>query len=195
MLGRAYGYVHNWECEEHRVNSRKRRAIEGWIDKASNHLRAAKDHLETRTRHSEVVEAAQECIELSVKSILSLLHIKYSPSHGWEQDKKQFAAIAEQIQDRELLDKLAAYYLDSAIPLPRLLFLVNFWAQFYITAKYGFEVGNLASAQDLIRIEEAELAVKHAKECYRAVSALRYLDEDKLMSLLHQAENAASRQG
>ncbi|RKX99512.1 MAG: hypothetical protein DRP54_07130 [Spirochaetes bacterium] len=167
------------------MNKTKRKTIEGWIDKASNQLLAAKEHLKS-FRCSEAIEAAQECVELSVKSVLSLLDIKYSRSHEWAPDKKEFAAIAQQIQKRRLLDKLAKQYLDHKIRLPRLLFLMNFWAQFYITAKYGFEAELLSSARDLFNKEEAELAVRHADECYRAASELRYLDEDKLAALVSQ---------
>ena len=135
-------------------------------------------------RYSEAIETAQECVELSVKSILSLLDIKYSRSHDWAPDRKEFTGIAQQIQERKLLDKLAEQYLDHTIRLPRLLFLMNFWAQFYITAKYGFEAEYLASAHDLFNKEEAELAVQHADECYRASSQIRYLNEDKLDALV-----------
>jgi HEPN domain-containing protein len=165
------------------MNKTKRKTIEGWIDKASNQLLAAREHLKS-FRYSEAIEAAQECVELSVKSILSLLDIKYSRSHEWAPDRKEFASIAQQIQACQLLDKLAKQYLDHTIRLPRLLFLMNFWAQFYITAKYGFEAEHLASARDLFNKEETELAVQHADECYRAASQLRYLDEDKLAALV-----------
>ena len=160
--------------------------IEGWIEKAGNQLQAAKAHLESNFRYSESIEASQECIELSVKSILSFLEIKFSRSHEWEPSKKQFADIAQQIQERQLLDRLTDQYLDHIIRLPRLLFLMNFWAQFYITAKYGFEAEHLASAQDLFNKEEANLAVRHAGECYRAASELRYLSEDKLAAVLRK---------
>jgi len=165
------------------MNRTKRKTIEGWIDKASNQLQAAREHLKS-FRYSEAIEGAQECTELSVKSILSLLDIKYSRSHEWAPDKKEFAGIVQQIQERQLLDKLAKQYLDHTIRLPRLLFLMNFWAQFYITAKYGFEAEHLASARDLFNKEEGELAVQHADECYRAASQLRYLNEDKLAALV-----------
>ena len=166
------------------TNSSKRRTIEGWIDKASNQLQAAKEHSKFSTQYSEAIQAAQECIELSVKSTLSLLDISFSHSHIWEQDKKQFAAIAEQIQKKQLLDKLAAQYINHIVDLPRLLLLMNFWAQFYNTAKYGFEAEHLASAKDLFKKEEAELAIRHAQECYQAAMHLRYLREDKLAALL-----------
>lgn len=170
------------------MNKAKRIMIEGWIDKASNQLQAARQHLKSYTQYSEVIQASQECVELSVKSVFSLLGIAFSPNHGWEQDKKQFATIAEQIQKRHLLYKLTSQYLDHTVNLPRLLFLMNFWAQFYNTAKYGLEAGYLAPAKDLFKKEEAELAVQHAQECCQAASHLRYLDEDKMAVLLSPKE-------
>ena len=172
-------------CErDNEMTDNKRRMAEGWIEKASNQLQVAKEHSKSSIQYSEAIQAAQECIELSVKSILSLLDITFSPSHGWEQDKKQFVTIAEQIQEKQIIDKLTAQYLNHIVNLPRFLFLVNFWAQFYTTAKYGFEAGYLAPAKDLFKKEEAELAVQHAQECYRAASHLRYLSEDKMAALL-----------
>jgi HEPN domain-containing protein len=159
------------------MDNSKRKKIEGLIDKASKHLQIAKQHLDSSVRYSEAVEDSQECIELSVKSVLSLLDINYSPIHGWEQNSKKFAAIAKQIQDQQLLERLSSQNLDFIIRLPRLLFLMNFWAQLYLTAKYGFEAENLASARDLFQREDAELAVSHAGECFRAASQLFNLDE------------------
>jgi len=158
--------------------------IEGWIDKAGNQLQAAKYHLKSYYRCSESIEASQECVELSVKSILSLLEIEYHLSHGW--NREQFSSIAEQIQKKQLLEKLTAQNLYNSSRLPRLLLLANFWAQFYLPAKYGFEAGYLAPAQDLFTKQEAELAVQHAEECYRAVLELRYISEDKLVAILHK---------
>lgn len=165
------------------MNKIRRKTIEGRIAKASYQLQAAREHLKS-SRYSEAIEAAQESIELSVKSILSLLDIGYSRSHNWAPNKKEFTNIAEQIQKRQLLDKLANQYLDQAIRLPRLLFLMNFWAQFYVTAKYGFEAEDLASVRDLFEKEEAELAVRHADECCRAASVLIPLGKEKMAPLL-----------
>jgi HEPN domain-containing protein len=171
----------------------KRKMIEGWIDKASNQLQAAKERSKSSIQYSEAIQAAQECVELSVKSILSLFDITFTPSHGWEPDKKQFTAIAEQIQKKQLIDKLTSQYLNHIVNLPRLLFLVNFWAQFYTTAKYGFEPGHLAPAKDLFKKEEAGLAVQHAQECYQAASHFRYLGKGKLAALLSQKNQAKDR--
>ncbi|MCL4458763.1 MAG: HEPN domain-containing protein [Chloroflexi bacterium] len=170
------------------MDKSKRRMIEGWIDKASTQLRAAKEHLKSYTRYSESIQASQECIELSVKSTLSLLDVEYPPSHGW--NREQFTGIAKQIQERRLLDRLAAQNL-GYIRLPRLLFLANFWAQFYLPAKYGFEVEYLAPAQDLFDKNEADLAVQHAEECYRVASQLRNLSGDGLAGIVSQPEDLA----
>lgn len=166
------------------INKGKSKIIEGWIDKASNHLEVAKEHLKSYNRYSEAIEASQECVELSVKSILLLLNIEFSRTHGWDLNKKEFENIAQQIQKRQLQDKLATQHINHILDLPRLLFLANFWAQFYIAAKYGLEVGNLASAKDLFKKHEADLAVQHAEECYRAASHLRYLNQDNVAALL-----------
>ena len=166
------------------MNKNRRKTIEGWIEKAQNQLNAAREHVKSFGQYSEAIQAAQQCVDLSVKSILSLLNIQYSRSHEWVPDKKEFAAIAEQIQERRLLERLADQHLDYTFRLPRLLFLLNFWAQFYITAKYGFEAEHLASAQDLFDREEAELALRHAEECLRAATTLRFLDGEKLATLV-----------
>jgi HEPN domain-containing protein len=165
------------------MNKTKRKTIEGWIDKATNQLAAARDHAKAIGQYSEAIQAAQQCVELSVKSILSLPDIRFSKSHEWAPDKKEFSAIAEQIQQRGLLEGLADQHLDYTLRLPRLLFLLNFWAQFYISAKYGFEAEHLASAKDLFEKDEAELAIRHADECLRAATHLRFLDGEKLAAL------------
>lgn len=135
------------------MDDTQRKTIEGWINKASNHLQTAREHAQSFYRCSEAIQAAQQSIELSVKSILSLLRVKYPRAHEWAADKESFAAIARQIQERKLLEKLAAQHLDHTIPLPRLLLLMNFWGQFYLTSKYGFEAEYLASAQELFKPE------------------------------------------
>lgn len=169
------------------MNKNKRKMIEGWIDKASNQLQVAKDHLKSSFRYSEAIEASQECIELSVKAVLLLLNIKYAPSHGWEESKKQFADIAKQIIDGNIQEKLVAHYLHHSIRLPRLILLVNFWSLLYLPAKYGFTAEYLSPARDLFDKKEAELAIKHAEECYRAASELRYLSEEKLASIVSRS--------
>jgi len=122
-----------------------------------------------------------------VKALLSLLDLEYAPSHGWS--RQHLAKIASQIHERRLLHKLADQDL-GYIRLPRLLFLANFWAQFYLTAKYGLEAGYLAPAQELFQKQEADLAVEHARECLNAASQLGYLSEDRLAAIVSCTEDS-----
>jgi HEPN domain-containing protein len=164
------------------MDKNKRKMAEGWFDKASNRLTSAKEHSKSHYTYSEAIQEAQESIELSVKSMLLLLDIGFSRSHDWNPNKEEFAKIAEQIQKRQLQEKIGGEY--PTINLPRLLFLMFFWGQFYLVAKYGLEAGNLAAAKELFEKQEAELAVQHAEECQRTATWLRYLDEQKLAGLI-----------
>lgn len=157
----------------------KRKTLEGWVEKAWSQLQAANDALKTRCRASDSIQASQQCVELSVKAILAYLGVEYPRAHGW--DKDQFAKIARQIQERRLLEKLAAE--NVHIRLPRLLFLANFWDQFYLQAKYGLEAGYLAPAQELFDNEDAELAARHAQECIAAANQVRCLPDARLTAV------------
>ena len=159
----------------------KRRMAEGWIEKAGNQLRTAEGHLQSYMQFSECIQASQQCIELSVKAILLFVGIEYGSTHGL--DPQQLSKVAKQIQDTGLLDKLADQNL-AHIRLPRLLFLANFWAQFYVTAKYGFQSGYLAAPKDLFDREEAVLSLQHANECFNAALQFRCLDDRKLAALV-----------
>ena len=163
------------------MDKRKRRMAEGWIEKAGNQLETAKGHLNSYMQFSECIQASQQCIELCVKAILLLVGIEYGSSHGL--DPQQLSNVAKQIQGAGLLDKLTDQNL-AHIRLPRLLFLSNFWAQFYLTAKYGFQSGYLAAPKDLFDREEAALSVHHANECFNAALQFKCLDDQKLASLI-----------
>jgi hypothetical protein len=63
---------------------------------------------------------------------------------------------------------------------------MNFWAQFYITAKYGFEAEYLASAQNLFEKAEAELAIRHAEECSLAATIVPTRNLDRRANSLWQ---------
>jgi HEPN domain-containing protein len=162
------------------VDDNKRNLVEGWLDKASKHLQTAREQVKSYFTASEAIQAAQVCVELSVKSVLTMLEIDFPLSHGW--NEKQLRQIAEQIEKRGLLARLKEHV--CQIRLPRLLILVNFWQQFYIQAKYGIEDGNLAPARDLFEKPEAELAVAHAEECLMAALAIRATADDKLAAIL-----------
>src|SRR5262249_15145499 len=156
------------------MDKNKRHFAEGLVNKASAHLQTAKDYRGRSAHTSDAVQAAQVCVELSVKAILTYLEVQFSKSHGWENDK--LGKLAEQIQHCSLPEKLKAH--NVFFHLPRLIFLANFWNQFYLLAKYGMETGHLASAQDLFGSDEAEIALKHAEECYHAALMLKFLPDD-----------------
>ena len=164
------------------MDSIKRKTLEGWIDKARNNLASATEKHKTFYQDSECVQDAQECVELSVKSLLALLEIDFPPAHGWT--KERLEKIAQQIRDRQILERLEKAGILDSVRLPRLLFLANFWSQFYVQAKYGMEAGYLASAKDLIGSVEADVAVKHAQECFSAVCVAWCLDEERLAALV-----------
>ena len=165
------------------MNKQKRNLIEGWLQKAFNQLHTAREHLKYACRPSETIQASQECVELSVKAILSMLNIQYSKKHGWEVNKEEFEKIAKQISDANILEKLSNQNLPH-IRLPRLIMLMNFWSQLYLPSKYGYSANDLAPAKDLFDVKEAKLAVEHAEECYNSASFLIHLSEDKLKKLL-----------
>ncbi len=142
-----------------------RRLAEGWIDKADKHLRKAEEYNKSYGHASEVVEAAQICVELSVKAVFKLLDIEYPYQHGIEPNREQFKELARQL--RAFQNEFEVHTL-SYIRLPRLLFLLNFWSHFYTVAKYGYDVESLAAARELFGDNEAALAVENARECLTA---------------------------
>ena len=159
------------------LDNRQRRTIEDWIDKAGNCLQTAQGFSENRYRYPESIQQCQECVELSVKGILVLLGIEYPRTHGW--NKEQLAKIAEQIHKRRILERIEAQNPYLASKLPRLLFLANFWAQFYLEAKYGIEPFYLASAQNLFDKPEVDAALAHARECHNAALNFKGLDMER----------------
>ncbi len=155
------------------MDESKLKMIDGWIKKASNKFYHAKDLIESRTQFSEVIQESQECIELSVKSLLLLLEIDFPHKHGWDLDSNQISEIIKKLKSKRVNEIIETKNLQYVVHLPRLLFLINFWSKFYIAAKYGISKEYFASADELFQKDEAELSIKHADECYRAVTNLR----------------------
>lgn len=162
------------------MNPNKTKTIEGWIDKAGNYKQEAEDQLKSQVYYSESIQSSQQCIELSVKAMLVMMNIQFSKSHGW--NEKQMESIAEQILKQQIIEKLEEKHMNY-INLPRLIFLCNFWSQFYIQSKYGFESGFLASARDLFKKQDAELALEHASECYNSVNQFKIYGEEIIKEL------------
>ena len=159
----------------------QRKTIEGWIDRLPIIFRLREN---TRSRIATLRPSRPpRNASNSPSNRFCSYWVSSIRRRTWPGEKKPFEGIAQQISQRQLLENLAAQNLNHSVPLPRLLLLMNFWGQFYLTAKYGFGVEQLAPAQELFRLEDATLAVRHAEECHGAASALRYLDKDQIAAL------------
>jgi hypothetical protein len=158
----------------------KRKMAEQWINQAQRQVQTAQVHL-SQCRYPESVQSSQQCCELSLKAIFAFLEIGYPREHGLS--RQELARIANELRNRNLLEKLVDRG-NLNLDLPRLLFLVNFWAEFYLIAKYGIQDGYLASAEDLLKDKEAKLAEEHASECWLAASLIRSLSDDRLAAIL-----------
>jgi HEPN domain-containing protein len=164
------------------MDPNKRKLAEGWLDQAGTHLSTARERVKSHYTIAEAVQSAQTCVELSVKAVLVFLDIDFPKSHAW--GEKQMQTLVEQVRTKKLLEKMAEHSLNWNVNLPRLLFLMNFWGEFYLLAKYGMEAGSLATPKELFQKDEAELAIRHAEECERAAGHLRYLTPEQAKELL-----------
>jgi HEPN domain-containing protein len=162
------------------METNSRELVRGWVNTATTELNAARGYL-NRYEPVAAVMAAQVCVELSVKAVLVMLDIPFKKVHGWTEE--QVGEMAKVINGRRLPERLKEHHLAGVVRLPRLLHRAGFWSEFYLRAKYGFETGHLAPAQELFEQEDAELAVRHANEVHRAAWALLHLAPEKLADL------------
>jgi HEPN domain-containing protein len=136
-------------------NMSKFEQAESWLRRANNKLKEAKNQLTQRYNYPESVSASQECIELSIKAMFSVAEVKFTKIHNIKEE-----------EFKNLLDKIPPN-LKNIYNYPRIYLLSEFWSYFYITAKYGLEELKIGSDK-LFKEKEAELALKHAGECYNA---------------------------
>jgi len=131
---------------------------EGYLRTASRSKDDAERHRDAG-HYSDSIRASQTCIELSVKSMYKLLDVEFRPDHRLQE--------AEYEQLMRKIPKDLNY-----IKFPRIFLFANFWAEFYTKAKYGLETLQVPPDK-LFEKEEAELALKHADECYYAAYQLK----------------------
>jgi HEPN domain-containing protein len=131
---------------------------ESWLSRANHKLEEAGVQLKQRYNYSESVSASQECIELSIKAIFSIVEINFTKEHEIKED-----------EFKNLFDKIPQD-LKNIYNYPRIYLLSKFWSYFYITAKYGVEKLKIGSDK-VFKEEEADLALKHVRECYNASRA------------------------
>src|SRR5262245_8521090 len=127
---------------------------EALADQSGTHLQTAKKRQENCGECPEAIQAAQTCIELSVKAVLTYLGLGFKKTHGW--DGADLKDLAMHIGRRGVLEKLSKHHIH--FNLPRLLFLASFWEKLYLAAKYGMEAGSLAPPGELFQRAEVELA-------------------------------------
>ncbi len=155
----------------------KYRLVEAWLGTASLNLRTANERASTEN-WAESIQAAYDCIDLSAKSTLALLDVEYPQDHRWTYNG--MSGIAKQVRQRGLLARLDA----NRIDLPRLLLVANFWGQFFLPVKYGYDSYFLAPPQDLFGEAEAKLAQQHALEAYGTATNLAALSDRNMESIL-----------
>jgi len=131
---------------------------ESWLRRANHKLEEAEVQLKQKYNYSESVSASQECIDLSIKAIFSIVEVEFIKEHK-----------IKEVEFKSLLDKIPQD-LKNIYNYPRIYLLSKFWSYFYITAKYGLEKLKIG-ADKVFKEEEADLALKHARECHNASRA------------------------
>ena len=127
---------------------------ESYIRRASNKLDDAKAQLK-KFNYAESVSASQESTEFSVKTLFLSLDVPFPPKHK-----------IKEMKFKEAMQKLTPME-TNIYSFPKVLLMARFWSEFYEVAKYGFEELGIGSDK-LFGKAEAQLAVEHAGECYRA---------------------------
>ena len=142
------------------MSDKEKRAemAEGYLRTAYSSKDDAKRHFEAGY-YSDSVRASQICIELASKSMYILLNVQFKSEHKLQEAEYE-----------RLISKIPESL--NYINFPRVFLFANFWAEFYTKAKYGLETLQVPPDK-LFEKGEAELALKHADECYYAGSQLR----------------------
>jgi len=131
---------------------------ESWLNRADHKVKEAEVQLNQKYNYSVSVSASQECIELSIKAVFSIAGVEFTKEHKIKEE-----------EFKNLLDRIPQN-LNNIYNYPRIYLLSEFWSYFYITAKYGLEKLKIGSDK-IFKKEEADLALKHARECYNASRA------------------------
>lgn len=133
------------------------------IEKSRNDIEKAEEIFKTYSPlFSNVITLCQQSIELSAKAVFKLMGINFPKDHKIRFDVKE---------TKELLKRDFPKNFYEKDKIPRLIFLTQFWKEFYILVKYGIEKLDIGP-ECLFKREEAEIAIKHAKECCRIVENL-----------------------
>ncbi len=142
---------------------------ENLIKKAENLVEKAEKELQGYSGScSNVILWCQEAIELCGKAIFKIMGLDFPKEHQllFNQRKSEIKP-----EVRELLKKEFPRYFTYKEKVPRVIFLTYFWYNFYTIAKYGLSDVDVPPDK-LFSKEDAELALKHAKDCVRVADNL-----------------------
>jgi HEPN domain-containing protein len=123
------------------------------------------DHDLVGSHIQNIIIDCQLCIELSAKSLFKLVGRDYPFSHGVEFSSHETQGFYHEIPDE----------FSTKDDVPRVIFLTQFWGQFYELAKYGAPQLNVRpemifKANDGLRaVEDAEFCIGVAEEMLEQV--------------------------
>ncbi len=141
---------------------------ENLVEKARNLVENAEKELQKCFGTcSNVVLSCQQATELCAKAIFKATGLDFPKEHQllFDQRKKVRPEVIELLK-KEFPKNFV--YRDK---IPRIIFLTYFWHSFYAIAKYGLNDANIPPDK-LFSREDAELALKHAKECIEVADNL-----------------------
>jgi HEPN domain-containing protein len=130
---------------------------EDLIKKSRSLVSSAEEELKRYGSYSNVILWCQTAIELSGKAIFKIMGLDFPKEHQLMLEKRNDM----RPEVKELLRKEFPKFFDKD-KVPRILFLTYFWSEFYTIAKYGIDG---IPPDKLFTREDAELALKHAKDC------------------------------
>lgn len=147
---------------------------EGLIKKARDLVSKAEEEFNRYGDHSNIVLWCQEAIELCGKAIFKIMGLDFPKEH-----QLLFAQKGEvKSEVKKLLESEFPKYFAYKEDIPRVVFLTYFWHDFYTIAKYGLSEINIPPGKLFLK-EDAELALKHAKDCVNVAENLFYLKKSE----------------
>ncbi len=142
-----------------KVDDKSLRLAESFVGQAFNKAGEARTLL-LLGRYPGCISAAQDCIELATKAIFLILKGEYPREHEFKDEDLE-----------EIIDKVPEDL--GWVEFHRLIVFNKLWPRLRALAKYGHEKLSLGPEKFFER-KEAELAVKHAEECYEMAHRLLY---------------------
>lgn len=140
---------------------------EGLIKKARDLVYKAEEELKGYGDYSNIVLWCQEAIELCGKAVFKIMGLEFPKEHQLLFTRER--EVKPEI--KKLLESEFPKYFAYKEDIPRVIFLTFFWHDFYTIAKYGLSEINIPPSKLFLK-EDAELALKHAKNCVNVADNL-----------------------